>query len=79
MEKVLGGTHTSSKVYTSLAYSDAVDESCRTLWLLVICAQRTREPITYTYTYFVVLLNSDAVDCCLLVYFRAERLAGGLP
>ena len=52
MEKVLGGTHTLNKVNTPIEYADGLDESCRTLWLLVNCAQRTGEPITDTHGTF---------------------------
>lgn len=45
MENVLEGTHTSGVINTPAEYADGLDHSCRTLFLLVGCAQRAGEPI----------------------------------
>lgn len=53
-----------NKVNTPIEYADGLDESCRTLWLLDNCAQRTGEPITDTYSTFWLICG--LLSSCIL-------------
>lgn len=44
--KRLGDTQALNTVKISIGHADGIDESCRTLWILGICAARTGKPIT---------------------------------
>ena len=74
LEKVLGGTHASSKIITSVGYAGGLDESCRTLWLLVIAHNVQGNQFLVS----IVLLKFRCSSLLSSACSRGEYLAGWL-